>query len=138
MDKKERVTIRMENEMAWGESESLDARDGEWKAVPALLDDALESAGAQRQAKKIVHPEEDAVGDVPAGLAQASVERADEHAHGNVDALHAIVPPGSRSGKHRHLAEVPLRREGAVTTCTRTATWITTPYPLEATDGTKR
>jgi hypothetical protein len=79
----------------------------------ALLDHAEAAPGAQRQAQEGAAPRGHAVGALAPRAAQAPHERGHEHAHGTVDAYMLIIPPGSRSGKHRQLAEeMPLRGRG--------------------------
>jgi len=39
------------------------------------------------------------------GLLKHLLNGADEHAHGDGGCYMQIIPPGSRSGRHRHLAE---------------------------------
>jgi hypothetical protein len=91
--------------MAWGESKA-------WlrgTANQALYDDLLKDAAAApaRNAKrrKIIHPE-----DMPwelsrHGLLKHLLNESMNTRMETVDAYMLIIPPGSRSGKHRQLAE---------------------------------
>ena len=91
--------------MAWSESKAWMKGTANQKLYQALLDDATRGAGAEREAKKIAASRGYALGDVAPGAAQAPGERGMNTRMETVDAYMQIIPPGSRSGKHRHLAE---------------------------------
>ena len=91
--------------MAWGEATAW--RDGALNQplYQALLDDAAEAPKRNARRKKIIHPS-----DMPwemsrQGLLKHLVNEGMNTRLETVDAYMQIVPPGSRSGKHRHLAE---------------------------------
>jgi quercetin dioxygenase-like cupin family protein len=91
--------------MAWDESKAwLKGRNNQ-KLYQALLDDAGTAPSRNSKRKKIVHPE-----DMPwelsrQGLLKHLLNEAMNTRMETVDAYMLIIPPGSRSGKHRHLAE---------------------------------
>ena len=91
--------------MAWDESKAwLKGRNNQ-KLYQALLDDASTAPARNSKRKKIVHPE-----DMPwelsrQGLLKHLLNEAMNTRMETVDAYMLIIPPGSRSGKHRHLAE---------------------------------
>ena len=75
------------------------------KLYQALLDDATAAPARNAKRKKVVHPE-----DMPwemsrQGLLKHLLNEAMNTRMETVDAYMQIIPPGSRSGKHRHLAE---------------------------------
>src|SRR5919197_6438851 len=75
------------------------------KLYQALLDDAAQSPARNAKRKKIVHPE-----DMPwemsrQGMLKHLINEAMGTRMETVDVYMEIIPPGSRSGKHRHLAE---------------------------------
>ena len=89
----------------------------------ALLDDAAAAPARNAKRKKIVRPE-----DMPwemsrQGLLKHLINEGMNTRMETVDAYMLIIPPGSRSGKHRHLARsASTFSKAAATTCTRTAT----------------
>src|SRR5438034_4286340 len=91
--------------MAWDESKAwLKGRNNQ-KLYQALLDDAGTAPTRHSIRKKIVHPE-----DMPwelsrQGLLKHLLNEAMNTRMETVDAYMLIIAPGSRSGKHRHLAE---------------------------------
>ena len=91
--------------MAWDESKAwLKGRNNQ-KLYQALLDDAGTAPSRNSKRKKIVHPE-----DMPwelsrQGLLKHLLNEAMNTRMETVDAYMLIIAPGSRSGKHRHLAE---------------------------------
>ena len=110
--------------MAWGESKAWMRGTASGKLYQALLDDALNQPVRNAKRKKIVHPEEMPWEMSRQGLLKHLLNEQMNTRMETVDAYMQIVPPGSRSGKHRHLAEECLYVvNAAVTTCTRTATW---------------
>ena len=91
--------------MAWSESKAWRAGTANQKFYQALLDDAAEAPKRNAKRKKIVHP-----ADMPwemsrQGLLKHLINEAMNTRMETVDAYMQIIPPGSRSGKHRHLAE---------------------------------
>ena len=91
--------------MAWGESKNwLKGKTNE-KLYQGLLEDATQAPARNAKRKKIVHPEE-----MPWEMSRQGILKHLLNAGMNtrmetVDAYMEIIPPGSRSGKHRHLAE---------------------------------
>ena len=91
--------------MAWGESKAWMKGKSNEKLYQALLDDAIEAPVRNAKRKKIVHPE-----DMPWEMSKQGIlkhllnEKMNTRME-TVDAYMQIIPPGSRSGKHRQLAE---------------------------------
>jgi quercetin dioxygenase-like cupin family protein len=91
--------------MAWGESKNWLKGKANEKLYQGLLDDASGAPARNAKRKKIVHPEE-----MPWEMSRQGIlkhllnERMNTRME-TVDAYMQIIPPGSRSGKHRHLAE---------------------------------
>jgi len=75
------------------------------KLYQALLDDALDQPVRNAKRKKIVHPEEMPWEMSRQGLLKHLLNEQMNTRMETVDAYMQIIPPGSRSGKHRHLAE---------------------------------
>ena len=92
--------------MAWDESKAwLKGHGRTRKLYQALLDDAAKAPARNAKRKKLVHPE-----DMPwemsrQGLLKHLLNEQMNTRMETVDAYMQIIPPGSRSGKHRHLAE---------------------------------
>lgn len=91
--------------MAWSESKAWLAGQQQQPLYQALLDDAAAAPARNAKRKKIVKPE-----DMPwemsrQGLLKHLLNEAMNTRMETVDAYMQIIPPGSRSGKHRHLAE---------------------------------
>ena len=91
--------------MAWGESKNWMRGKVTGKLYQNLLDDATSAPSRNAKRKKIVHPEE-----MPWEMSRQGLLKHLLNEHMNtrmetVDAYMQIIPPGSRSGKHRHLAE---------------------------------
>ena len=91
--------------MAWGESKSWRQGKANQKIYQALLDDAQTAPQRNAKRKKIVRPE-----DMPwemsrQGLLKHLLNEQMNTRMETVDAYMQIIPPGSRSGRHRHLAE---------------------------------
>ena len=91
--------------MAWNEAGAW--IDGEVNAAlyQHLLDDAASAPTRNAGRRKILHP-----ADMPwemsrQGLLKHLINEAMNTRMETVDAYMQIIPPGSRSGKHRHLAE---------------------------------
>lgn len=92
--------------MAWDEASAwiTGAAAGE-RFYQAMLDDAIQAAERNAARRKIVKP-----GDMPwelsrQGLLKHLLNEAMNTRMETVDAYMQIIPPGSRSGRHRHLAE---------------------------------
>jgi len=91
--------------MAWGESKNWLKGKANEKLYAGLLEDATQAPSRNAKRKKIVHPEE-----MPWEMSRQGILKHLLNAGMNtrmetVDAYMEIIPPGSRSGKHRHLAE---------------------------------
>ena len=91
--------------MAWGETSVwLDGtlNQGLYKDQ---LEDAATAPERNAKRKKIVRPEEMPWELAPQGLLKHLINEQMNTRMETVDAYMQIIPPGSRSGKHRHLAE---------------------------------
>jgi mannose-6-phosphate isomerase-like protein (cupin superfamily) len=91
--------------MAWDESKAWRKGRNNQKLYQALLNDASTAPARNAKRKKIVHPE-----DMPwelsrQGLLKHLLNEAMNTRMETLDAYMLIIPPGSRSGKHRQLAE---------------------------------
>jgi quercetin dioxygenase-like cupin family protein len=91
--------------MAWDESRAWRKGRHNQKLYQALLDDAAAAPARNAKRKKIVRPE-----DMPwemsrQGLLKHLINEGMNTRMETVDAYMLIIPPASRSGKHRHLAE---------------------------------
>jgi quercetin dioxygenase-like cupin family protein len=89
----------------WGESKAWRKGRHNQPLYQALLDDAATAPARNAKRKKIVRPE-----DMPwemsrQGLLKHLINEGMNTRMETVDAYMMIIPPGSRSGKHRHLAE---------------------------------
>jgi quercetin dioxygenase-like cupin family protein len=94
--------------MAWGESAAWLTGDENRDLYQQLLDDASEAPARNAERKKVVHPEEMPWEMSRQGLLKHLINEAMNTRIETMDAYMQIVPPGSRSGKHRHLAEEVL------------------------------
>jgi len=91
--------------MAWGESKNwLKGKTNE-KLYQGLLEDASGAPARNAKRKKIVHPEEMPWEMSRQGILKHLLNEKMNTRMETVDAYMQIIPPGSRSGKHRHLAE---------------------------------
>jgi len=91
--------------MAWGESKQWMRGAVSGKLYQSLLDDATNAPTRNAKRRKVLHPE-----DMPwemsrQGLLKHLLNEGMNTRMETVDAYMQIIPPGSRSGKHRHLAE---------------------------------
>ncbi len=91
--------------MAWSESRAWRKGSVNEKFYQALLDDASAAPARNAKRRKVIHPE-----DMPwemsrQGLLKHLINEAMNTRMETVDAYMLIIPPGSRSGKHRQLAE---------------------------------
>ena len=91
--------------MAWSEATAWLKGNTHQDLYQALLDDAATATVRNAKRKKIVKPE-----DMPwemsrQGLLKHLLNEGMNTRMETVDAYMQIIPPGSRSGRHRHLAE---------------------------------
>jgi len=91
--------------MAWGESKTWLSGTEHQDLYQQLLDDAAAAPVRNSKRKKVVHP-----GEMPwemsrQGLLKHLLNEQMNTRMESVDAYMQIIAPGSRSGKHRHLAE---------------------------------
>jgi quercetin dioxygenase-like cupin family protein len=91
--------------MAWGESKSWKRGAANARFYQGMLDDVAAQPARNAKRRKIVHPE-----DMPwemsrQGLLKHLLNEQLNTRMETVDAYMQIIPPGSRSGRHRHLAE---------------------------------
>src|SRR5262249_23192953 len=91
--------------MAWDEARAWLSGTLNGNLYQNLLDDALARPARNARRKKIIHPE-----DMPWEMSRQGLLKhlLNEQMHTRmetVDAYVQVIPPGSRSGKHRHLAE---------------------------------
>jgi quercetin dioxygenase-like cupin family protein len=91
--------------MAWGESKAWMKGAVSGKLYQSLLEDARTAPARNAKRKKIVHPEEMPWEMSRQGLLKHILNEQMNTRMETVDAYMQIIPPGSRSGKHRHLAE---------------------------------
>jgi quercetin dioxygenase-like cupin family protein len=91
--------------MAWGESKAWLKGKTSGKLYQNLLDDAMSAPARNAKRKKIVRPEEMVWEMSRQGLLKHLINEQMNTRMETVDAYMQIIPPGSRSGKHRHLAE---------------------------------
>ncbi len=91
--------------MAWGETKVwIDGTENQ-PLYQELLDDAATRPARDALRKKIVHPHEMPWEMSRQGLLKHLINEGMNTRMETVDAYMQIIPPGSRSGKHRHLAE---------------------------------
>jgi len=91
--------------MAWGEAKAWVEGVRNQNLYQQMLDDAAEAPARNARRKKIIAPQ-----DMPwelsrQGLLKHLINEQMNTRMETVDAYMQIIPPGSRSGKHRHLAE---------------------------------
>lgn len=91
--------------MAWGESKTWMRGTANGKLYQDLLENAMQAPARNAKRRKILHPE-----DMPwemsrQGLLKHLLNEQMNTRMETVDAYMQIIPPGSRSGRHRHLAE---------------------------------
>ena len=91
--------------MAWGESKTWMTNTENQKLYQGLLDDATAAPVRNVKRKKVVHPSEMPWEMSPQGLLKHLLNEQRNTRMESVDAYMQIIPPGSKSGKHRHLAE---------------------------------
>ena len=91
--------------MAWDESKAWRRGRSSQKLYQALLDDATSAPARNAKRKKVVHPEDMPWEMARQGLLKHLLNEGMNTRMETVDAYMEIIPAGSRSGKHRHLAE---------------------------------
>jgi quercetin dioxygenase-like cupin family protein len=91
--------------MAWGEAKAWKRGAASAKIYQGMLEDALQAPARNAKRRKIVHPEEMPWEMSRQGLLKHLLNEQMNTRMETVDAYMQIIPPGSRSGKHRHLAE---------------------------------
>lgn len=91
--------------MAWDESKAWRKGTQNKKLYQALLDDASTAPSRNSKRKKVVTPEDMPWEMARQGLLKHLLNEGMNTRMETVDAYMEIIPPGSRSGKHRHLAE---------------------------------
>jgi quercetin dioxygenase-like cupin family protein len=91
--------------MAWGESAAWIDGTANHDRYQQLLDDATAAPERNARRKKIIHPHEMPWELSRQGILKHLINEAMNTRMETVDAYMQIVPPGSRSGRHRHLAE---------------------------------
>jgi len=91
--------------MAWGETKVWIDGTENMGLYQDLLDDAAARPARDAERKKIVRPHEMPWEMSRQGLLKHLINEAMNTRMDTVDAYMQIVPPGSKSGKHRHLAE---------------------------------
>ncbi len=89
----------------WGEYAKWLAGDDNIPYYKELLDEATEMPVRNATRKKILKPHELPFENSPQGLLKHIVNESMNARCETVDAYMQIIPPGSRSGKHRQLAE---------------------------------
>lgn len=91
--------------MAWGEATAwLEGKENE-RNYQRLLDEARDAPTRNARRKKIVRPSEMPWEMSRQGLLKHLMNETMNTRVETMDAYMQIIPPGSRSGKHRHLAE---------------------------------
>ena len=91
--------------MAWGETRTWLAGTSNEGLYQELLDHAASAPERNARRRKIIKPHEMPWEMAPQGLLKHLLNEAMNTRMETVDAYMQIIPPGSRSGKHRHLAE---------------------------------
>ena len=91
--------------MSWGESKAWKKGTENRPLYQGLLEDAATAPARNAKRAKVVHPEDMPWEMARQGLLKHLMNEAMNTRMETVDAYMQIIPPGSRSGKHRHLAE---------------------------------
>ena len=91
--------------MAWGESKAWKQGTANRPLYQGLLEDAAAAPVRNAKRAKVVRPEDMPWEMARQGLLKHLMNEAMNTRMETVDAYMQIIPPGSRSGKHRHLAE---------------------------------
>jgi quercetin dioxygenase-like cupin family protein len=105
MKKTTSITQREVTEMAWDESKSWLNGTEQGQYYQGLLDDAEQMPARNSKRHKVVHPENMPWEMARQGLLKHLLNESMNTRIETVDAYMQIIPPGSKSGKHRHLAE---------------------------------
>ena len=91
--------------MAWDESRAWRRGRNNQRLYQGKLEDAAAAPSRNSKRKKLVHPEDMPWELSPQGLLKHLLNEGMNTRMETVDAYMLIIPPGSRSGKHRQLAE---------------------------------
>ena len=91
--------------MAWTEAKAWLQGSAHLELYQALLDDAATAPARNAKRKKIVRPTDMPWEMARQGLLKHLLNEGMNTRMETVDAYMQIIPPGSRSGRHRHLAE---------------------------------
>ena len=91
--------------MAWTESKAWMRGKATGKIYQELLDDASSAPARNARRKKVVRPDDMPWEMARQGLLKHIISEQMNTRMETVDAYMQIIPPGSKSGKHRHLAE---------------------------------
>ena len=91
--------------MSWGESKAWKKGTENRPLYQGLLEDAASAPARNAKRAKVVHPEDMPWEMSKQGLLKHLMNEAMNTRMETVDAYMQIIPPGSKSGKHRHLAE---------------------------------
>jgi len=91
--------------MAWGESAAWLEGEQNGALYQDLLDHAESAPARDTKRKKIIRPSEMPWEMARQGILKHLINEQMNTRMETVDAYMQIIPPGSRSGKHRHLAE---------------------------------
>jgi quercetin dioxygenase-like cupin family protein len=108
MSEKKKMILIIQKEdikMAWDESSAWIEGEINNPLYQHLLDDATTAADRNAKRKKVVTPAEMPWEMSRQGLLKHLINEEMNTRIETVDAYMQIIPPGSRSGKHRHLAE---------------------------------
>ena len=101
----EDATKEKDTTMAWDEAKAWMSGTLNQKLYQDLLEDAATKPVRNSRRRKIVHPEEMPWEMSRQGLLKHLLNEQMNTRMETVDAYMQVIPPGSRSGKHRHLAE---------------------------------
>lgn len=91
--------------MAWDETKAWNQGALNEKFYQALLDEATEAPERNARRKKVIRPDEMPWEMSRQGLLKHLLNARMNTRMETVDAYMQFIPPGSRSGRHRHLAE---------------------------------
>ncbi|MBI3975365.1 MAG: hypothetical protein HY334_03140 [Armatimonadetes bacterium] len=91
--------------MAWGESKVWRRGERQVDFYRRLLADAVERPQRRSQQKRLIKPEEMPWELSPHGLLKHMINEEMDTLVDTIDIYMQVLPPGSRSGKHRHFAE---------------------------------
>lgn len=91
--------------MAWDESKAWNQGNQQGKYYQGLLDDAEQMPARNAKRNKVVRPENMPWEMARQGLLKHLLNESMNTRMETVDAYMQIIPAGSKSGKHRHLAE---------------------------------